>query len=337
MNDQFNWPIIGHDKIKKFLQSGIVNDSLAHAYFFYGVDGIGKEQVAKTFAKSLICQEFRAKPVPCNICKSCEQFDKGLYADLYYVEREENEKTGKKKKNISVSQIRELQKKLNKRSFHNSYKVVIINEAEYLNKEACNCLLKTLEEPNAKTILILISNNKSSILPTILSRCQIFKFSPIISTDIYNDLVQKGIDRTSANEISRLSLGRVGKAFEYANENEKFEELKDFNRQVLELIKENAVTRFKIIEKLAKKNADTEKIKNLLNYLITVFRDLYFMKSYNNHLICNIYLENDLKLLTDRFSFLQITAIVKEAEKTKTLIARNINPQLALENLVLMI
>ena len=92
-----------------------------------------------------------------------------------------NEKTNSRKSVISVSQIRELQEKINKRAFLNSYKIVIIPEAECLNQESGNALLKTLEEPTAKTVIILIATSKENVLPTIISRCQKFKFLPVIN------------------------------------------------------------------------------------------------------------------------------------------------------------
>jgi len=333
----FSWPIIGHTKIKNFLQKSIFNQSMAHAYIFYGPSDVGKNLTAEYFSKSILCKAYQTEEVqlPCNTCESCKQFDKGLYADLFYVEREIDEKTNKKKQNITVQQIRELQKKINKRAFLNSFKIVIIKEAHTLNKEASNSLLKTLEEPTEKTILILITESKELLLPTIISRCQAFKFMPIKSTEIYDYLIQKSIDRTNALEISKLCLGRPTKAIEFANSLEKFTEFKQQNRDLLLFFDKNPVARFKFIEKISAKQPNLDDLCQKLNYLGALIRDIVFFQTYNQNLAVNFYLENQIKELAEQISLERANLLIKKIEQSKQLIRQNVNPRLVLENLII--
>jgi len=198
----FDWPIVGHDKIKGFLQTTIRNNVLSHAFIFEGPAQVGKTLTAKLFANSIVCDGFEnlkeeKVTLPCHRCDACRQFSKNMHPDFYVLEREINEKTGVKKNFITVAQIRALQEKINKRAFLNSYKIVLIPEAQYLNQEASNCLLKTLEEPAARTIMILITPNRDALLPTIQSRCQVLKFLPIIKERIYEYLLAQGANKYS--------------------------------------------------------------------------------------------------------------------------------------------
>jgi DNA polymerase III subunit delta' len=334
-NQNFNWPVIGHQKITGFLQRNIANSSFAHAYLFHGSNGIGKTAVAALFAKSLLCLN-EGESLPCNSCRSCEQFDKLIYPDLFVVERELNEKTDKKKQFISVNQIRELLEKINKRSFLNSYKIVIIKEAHLLNKEASNSLLKTLEEPTQKTVIILISDNRDLILPTIQSRCQMIKFMPIGSSDIYDYLVKNNqTDRTTAKEISRLVHGRLDLAKNLAQSKEDFYDLKQLNIDFLDLFAKNLAQRFIYIEKLLGKKSTIEDVNKHLDRLIVLYRDLLLVLNFNNNLLVNTYLEEKLLKIAERYSQNKIVEIIRIIEKAKGLVSKNINPKLVFENILI--
>src|SRR3989344_1191746 len=172
INKQSKWPIVGHSHIVSYLQNSLNNLKLAHAYLFVGLDHVGKAAVAGYFINSLVCQnlEVEALAVPCGECQSCRQALSGNHPDVYWLARELNEKTDKLKKNISIEQVRQLQNKLSLRSFLNSYKIAVVSEAQTLSAEAANSLLKTLEEPSARTVLILLAENLARLPQTIVSR-----------------------------------------------------------------------------------------------------------------------------------------------------------------------
>ena len=163
--DQFKWPIIGHSNIVSYLKKCLATNNASHAYLFVGQSHIGKTTVAESFVNSLICENLHQGngQVPCGACQCCQQLSNKIHPDVYWLKREINEKTGELRKNISIEQIRELQNKLSLHSFLNSYKVAVINEAEALSQEAANSILKTLEEPTAKTVLIIKSSPWSRI------------------------------------------------------------------------------------------------------------------------------------------------------------------------------
>lgn len=344
----FNWPIIGHKRIKQFLQTGIIKNSLAHAYLFYGPRQVGKTLTAKLLAKSILCENYssylgvnRASSekivLPCGECNACRQFDKNIYADFYLVEREINEKTGKKKDVIAVSQIRELLEKVSRRAFLNSYKIVLIPEAEALNKEAGNCLLKTLEEPAPRTIIILIGLNKNLLLPTILSRCQILKFLPVKETEIYQYLLDRGANRSEAKELSAIAYGRPTVAMKFFTDQTALSEYKRDNTQLLDVLRAGAAAKFKWAESVTKKNEGLDELTATLNQLSGLARDLLLINCYKSELMSNQYLEEKLSGLSGYYSPERLAAFLGRIEETKALIGKNINPRLALESLLLFI
>ncbi len=139
---------------------------LAHALLLSGPAGIGKQQLAELFAQALLCAEPEANGQPCAHCHACSLYTAGTHPDLFRLGPEEDSK------NIRIDQIRALIEGLSLRSHYGRYKVVILNPADTMNIAAANALLKTLEEPPANTVLLLITDRPSFLPATIRSRCQ---------------------------------------------------------------------------------------------------------------------------------------------------------------------
>lgn len=339
---QFNWPIIGHEKIKSFLARSIVNNSFAHAYLFYGSEMVGKMAMAKAFAGSLLCENSHLLvekkedlTLPCGLCSSCRQFQKKIHADLYIVEREINEKTGKRKNAISVSQIRELLEKISKRSFSNSFKIIIIPEAGALNDEAGNCLLKSLEEPTPRTIFILISLQRDVILPTILSRTQSFKFLPVPKETIYRHLVEKGANRNAANAISKIAAGRTTVAMNLFASAEKFRQLQDERRELLQFFQGGLVEKFQFVENFINKNREADALSVKLDELEIIARDVLFLSLSADDLVVCEFLRDDLKRLAIESTVNDLMNFISRIEATRRYLRSNVNARLAFENLIL--
>ncbi len=150
------------EKQSEFWQQQL-NSSLGHVYLLLGADGIGINNFAKNMAKDLLCKSINR--AACNNCLQCNLFNKNNHPDFFHVTTLED------KKNISIEQIRNLNKKLFTTSHQGGYKVAFIEQAENLNISSFNALLKTLEEPPLKTTIILTSFQKHKLPDTILSRC----------------------------------------------------------------------------------------------------------------------------------------------------------------------
>lgn len=191
-----NWPKIGNEKIIEYLQGVVEGDKASGAYIFLGPDDLGKSTIALAFARNLMGEAL--------------QFETSLNTDLHIVEPEEGKKT------IGIEQVRELIATLSLSSFLNSYKIAIIKRAELLGKEAQNALLKTLEEPEDKVVVILLANSEETILPTILSRSQKLHFQAVSAETTYDYLISEyGVKRTRARDLANLSLGRPLRAVDF--------------------------------------------------------------------------------------------------------------------------
>lgn len=167
--------VVAQKSLTTTLKNAIQTGKLAHAYLFCGPRGVGKTTCARIFAKTINCQNLTAEGEPCNECESCRSFNEQRSYSIYELDAASNN---------SVEDIRSLNEQVRIPPQVGRYKVYIIDEVHMLSQAAFNAFLKTLEEPPAHAIFILATTEKHKIIPTILSRCQIYDFSRIESADI---------------------------------------------------------------------------------------------------------------------------------------------------------
>jgi len=344
-SDEFKWPIVGHKNILWYLQHSIVKGQLNHAYLFSGPQSIGKTTAAECFVSSLLCRvvhqqnQSKQKHFPCDECISCEQFQKGLHPDVYWVDIETDQKTGNIKKNISIAQIRELQSKLARRSFLNSYKVAVISKAEKMTTEAANSLLKTLEEPSQKTILILLTSDSTKLPLTILSRCQILKFLPVAKVEITSFLHQRGVERKKASQLANLSLGRPGIAVKMSDDDNLFSQYLEEVKTFMKLSNSDLAKRFKEVSQIVPSGLGfIDQVKQLdqkLNIWQSIVRDLILIKKSCQNFVKNTFIQNELEKNANLNSIQKLLQVQKNIETTRNYLALNLNPKLAVENLLI--
>ena len=204
--------ILGQDQPKRIIQNALANNSVSHAYLFYGPESIGKKLTAVEFAKALNCEVSGPKD-NCGDCPACRKIDQGIHPDFFLLEPQKSSPTGRNA-SIKVEEIRELQKKLAYLPYEAKTKVAIIDGAETMNPQAANTLLKTLEEPPASTILILIASNPYQLLPTLVSRCQGVKFHLLSTGAVRRILRQSAPSETegfSEKELDLRTLRSMGR------------------------------------------------------------------------------------------------------------------------------
>src|SRR5947207_933632 len=171
--------VIGQDHITTTLKNAIKNNQLAHAFLFCGPRGVGKTTCARILAKTINCENQTADGEACNVCNSCISFNEGTSLNINELDAASNN---------SVDDIRTLVDQVRFAPQAGKYKVYIIDEVHMLSSSAFNAFLKTLEEPPPYAIFILATTEKHKILPTILSRCQIFDFKRITINDTVEHL-----------------------------------------------------------------------------------------------------------------------------------------------------
>ena len=222
--------IIGHQKIINYLNKSIEKDTLAQAYLFSGPEHVGKFSAAMDFARKLAGGS-------------------GINPDIIVVAPEIEEKKGIiKKKDIKIEQIRDLQKELAFSPYFGKHKVAVIDDADRLTIGAQNAMLKTLEEPNEKNIIILIVQSVEKILPTIKSRCVIKKFNLVGDAEI---AAMVGEEKNKEETIF-WSLGRPGLARILLDEPEKLLLRKKNDQEFKKLFSDNVGDRFALVESLSK-------------------------------------------------------------------------------------
>ncbi|OGX18874.1 MAG: DNA polymerase III subunit delta', partial [Omnitrophica WOR_2 bacterium RBG_13_44_8b] len=193
--------IRGQDKAINILKNYIAQSRLLGSYILTGPEGVGKQLVALNLAKTLNCQDNGAEP--CDACASCQKIDKNQHPDVHVIACADSQ--------IQIEYIRQLQSRSSLKPYEGRVKVFIINDAHRLTAEASNALLKILEEPPKNTLIILITDKLNLLFKTIISRCKILRFSPLIRTELQEIISRDyGVDKASAHFLAYFSEGRLG-------------------------------------------------------------------------------------------------------------------------------
>lgn len=333
---KFNWDFVGNDNIVEYLNRSLANRQVAHGYLFYGPNHIGKKKLVRYFISSILCHNYakgESEAVPCQKCIHCQQLAKGIHPDVIWLKREEG------KKNISVEQINELRNKLGMSSFLNSYKIAIISDADRMSQGAANALLKTLEEPAGRTIVILITSKISFLPETIVSRCQVLRFRQVATSKIINHLVKEEVDRHLASVIANLASGRPGLAMNLSEDKEMLNYYQSRAKAFLKIKSGDISHRFKevkyIIDSQDSHNARNDELIELLNIWLSVLRDIYLIRTRSIDLIKNVFIQPELEKLAASYTTSQIKNNIDNLRETQNYLRQNVNQQLALENLVI--
>ena len=307
-------PVIGHQHIIEQLQRTVASDRIAGAYLFVGPTGVGKETVARYFAQLIFCQQDAQPPTVCGTCLACRKVDSGNHPDLQFIRPEGSL--------LRIGQIRELQKQIVYEPLEASRKVYILTDVERMNAEAENCLLKTLEEPPAASVLILLTSNIQVLLPTTRSRCQILQFHPMPTQELVAVLTDRfSVAPEQATTLAIAAGGAIGKAIT------QLEKGGALTEEVPEILKEtDLLAAFRLAENF-KDNPET------LDSLVTWYRDLLFLQQGAPlELITHIHSLEELQTLVPRYSHLRIQQAIQTVFDTKSLIENtNTNATLALE------
>lgn len=315
--------IIGHQKQWQFLKKSVKMHRIPHAYLFSGQSQLGKKTISLEFIKLLFCQRKNEEPYqPCQTCQSCQYLKKGIHPDFFLVEPQKptSAKALVGKREIKISQIRELSWKLSLHSSISPFKAALINEAHSLNSEAQNCFLKTLEEPKGKTILILITEYPETLFPTILSRIQKIRFFPVPKSEIENYLRKQGLALKEAQRIVSLSFGKPGLAIDFFLNPQKLKNQDQRIKEIIKISESDLSFRFHYAKNLI---SQKQNVKEILDIWLRHFRGM---------LLAKIQTSSEIR----HYSLTQLKKILQVIERINFLIATtNVNPRLALETLML--
>ncbi|MBO4396666.1 MAG: DNA polymerase III subunit [Eubacterium sp.] len=316
--------IVGHEEIKTHLLEAIKKKNPFHAYIFDGDIGVGKETMAKTFAAGLQCQDTHGHEKPCKECISCRQVESLNAPDVIWVTHA--------KANYGIDEIREqVIGTMDIRPYSSPYKIYIIPEAERMNEETQNALLKTIEEPPDYGVVILLTSNISELLPTIQSRCLTMEFHPLSSGIVEEFLrTQCQVPDYIAKESAAFAQGNIGKAIRYADASDEFVSRKT---KIIELLK--YVERIDVSDMVdAAKNlgAKREELRDYIDLMMLWYRDVLIFKATKN--INQLIFQNESQAIAaeaGRRSYEKIEDIIQAFDRAKVRLKANVDIDITME------
>ena len=321
--------ILEQDKAKSRLISAIKSGRLHHAYLFEGISGIGKYSTAIEFAKSLNCNH--CEMGFCNKCTDCNKINRKTHPDITELVPDGSI--------IKVGQIRnDIIPLLKFKPFEGNFRVIIIRQADKMNINAANALLKSLEEPNENTIFILLCKYKTNLPVTVVSRCQRIPFNPLSDESVIKivkeNLNNKELSDNNLKILSKLSSGSPGRLLEFAEEN-----IMDLRKIVSDyffsLVDHKDDVEYAIDN--AKKFAKFKEQSNyIFMFIISWLKDCIIIKrDSNNSAIINIDSIETISKLSRLFSTLQLIEILEYIIRTETAVVKYANFQLSIESILL--
>jgi len=321
------WQVIGQDKTLSLLDYGLKNNATAHAYLLVGPRHVGKGTLAINLAQALNCD---GPEVPCGECRSCQRIREGKHADVTTTGLDSRTEIG-------IDDIRGLQHLANLPPYEGKCKVFIIDEAEYLSTEAANSLLKILEEPPPRVVWLLLAAKEERLLQTIASRCQRLELRPAPSERVQEVLVNSyNVDADKAKLLTQLCRGRLGWALSALADCDILEQRSQRIDSLVSLLTAALEQRFAYAQELANlfsqdRKAGAETIETWLDW----WRDLMLIKGDCREAIVNVDYRTILEEEARRLGLSEIKEFLTNLGLLQEAIAKNVNPRLAAEWLML--
>ncbi len=354
-------PFIGNERAVAAVQRGLKSGSPPHAYLFVGPERVGKAMLARILAQTLNCtandpagtsvgaphaanavqssELASAAPgegwgEPCGECAQCRRIAAGIHSDVQTVSIELDD-DGRRRKGISVDQLREVERSVALQPYEGRTRVVIVDPADDMTVEAQNAFLKTLEEPPAHVVFVLVATQEERLLPTVRSRCQriVFQLQPVAA--IESALKETGVEAEQARLLARLARGRIGWALESARNPESLEKRRETLDQARALAAMPLADRFDLAERLSTQfKNDREIVFDRLAEWLGWQRDLVLVQSGAEEGIANLdrldELREDAAACDRREGLAFVRALIACREHLRT----NVQSRIALDALM---
>lgn len=312
--------ILGHDRIIEVLRRSLRNRKTAHSYLFEGVQGCGRKKTALTLIQALFCQVLPDDA--CGVCPSCRKVDGGNHPDIHLISPLPD------KRDISIEQLREIQHELSLRPYEAPRKACIIDPAERMSVNAANSLLKTLEEPPGDALIILLTENAGMLLPTVRSRCQLFRFASLSPEHVRTLLERDGMTPEAAALVAPMSGGSLKRALELDNES-----LTARREAVLSRVNQLDINRIATVFDAAEElSGNRDATVEMLDMLISFYRDAVHLGAGNEDIV-NRSARPAIESIATRRSLPQNLGLLENIYETRRSVQRNANPKLALDYL----
>lgn len=322
-----NWDILGHEWAVDLLQEHVARGNPRHAYLLTGPQGVGRRTLGLRLAQALNCPQQETPGEPCLHCQTCRQIERMQHADLAVVQAEEVGGV------LKVDQVRDLQRLVSLSAYAAPYRVALLLRFEEANLSAANALLKTLEEPPPRIVIVLTAESAERLLPTIVSRCEVLRLRPISL-----DTVAKGLESRwslppdEARLLAHLSGGRPGYALRLHQEPELLEQRNAWIDDQVSLLGASRVKRFAFAEQFKR---NRERLLAALPIWLSFWRDVLLQATGSTSPLTNLDRTDEIGIIAGRVGIDTTKRILDQIERTEELLDHNINPQLAAEVLLL--
>jgi len=329
------WQVIGQSRAVTLLQRNLERGSTAHAYLLVGPPHVGKMTLALNLAQALNCQE--AEP-PCGSCDACQKIASGKHADVQVIGLNSGGNSNDKPRaEIGIDQVREVQHSSSLPPFEGRHKVFIIDGAELMSTEAANCLLKTLEEPAAGVVFILLAANDGMLPATVVSRCQRLELHPLPISQVEAVLNERrSLERQKAELLARLCHGCLGWALSAADDDSLLQRRAQLIDRLLDIADGGYEQRFDYATQLAAQFSQSRSsVQEVLALWLDWWRDLLLVKLGRHDTITNIDQETTLVDMGRGCKLAEVKSVINGIQAAGQQLKQNANPRLVLEVLML--
>jgi DNA polymerase-3 subunit delta' len=327
-----SWNLAGHTWAEEMLQKHIISGSLRHAYLFSGPRGVGRRTLALRFAQAINCPQPTSPGQPCCTCRTCRQIEAMQQADLSILQAENEGDT------IKVEQVREIQHSLALAPYESAYRVALLLRFEEANANAQNALLKTLEEPNPRVILLVTADEPENLLPTIASRCELLRLRPMALEELSSVLQDcQHVDAQQAQLIAHITGGRPGYALRLAGDETLLAARQEWLNNCLKLLKGSRIERMSFVESLTKGRERAEaknEFRAGLAFWLSLWRDILLTSSHSGSPLANLDFEADISEISNQVNEKKAARIVSDLEHVFIRL-NNANLQLMLDNVLI--
>jgi DNA polymerase-3 subunit delta' len=336
--------LVGHGWVLEAIARSRSAGRLAHAYLLTGPAQIGKFTTALEIARLLLCPETAPSPRPsppqgqgsargCGVCRHCRLASRRVHPDLQVLEIPAG------RRNIPLQDVHEFLHGIALRPVEAPCKVYIVRNADDLAEEGANALLKTIEEPPPLVTLLLTAPDPASVLPTIVSRCQVIRLRPVASDEISSHLMQTGgVDAARAAVLARASRGQPGWAILAAANADLLGERTQRAADLLRLLRGNRLDRIQYADGLAERwSGAAREVREALSVWMDVWRDALLIQHGLNDRIRHVDNAEEIVRLAGELSAESVQSALESALLTADALERNANPRLALETYLLLL
>ena len=314
--------VVGHSEIIQYIQNAVTEDKVSHAYILNGEKGSGKKMLAGLFAQTLQCEKGGTEP--CYECHSCKQAVSGNHPDIIWV-------THEKPNSISVDDIRtQVNNTVDIKPYQGPYKVYIIPQADLMTPQAQNAILKTIEEPPAYAVVMLLADNPDALLPTISSRCVQLNLKPVGDQLVKDYLMNEmHVPDYQAEVDASLAQGNIGKAERIARSPEYEETLESALRMAKYA---DSMPLYEIVETIKKLTAEKDNIDDYFDIFSLWFRDVLLFKATKE--VDSLVFKQELNGIRERAnksSYEGLEKIIEAIQKARARLNANVNFDLTME------